>query len=543
MVWPTEQDTKLSEYDAMELPGQQLLSSNAYTPLDHVLNLDIKAPPACMRLTGIMATMGKSTFDIEIMEQMMLSGMNVAVINLQFGSREEHIEMIKMLRQAVKNVSTRMGRLYPLGIAVRLSGKKIRTGKIAESYGQTVELKTGEVVRITTDETYRERCSTYTIYVDFMNFADQLNKNNMVLIDNESILLKVEIISLTTLTCRIERGGILGSYKDVFVPHVIFDMPNFSERDKLDIEMAAHYQVDIFIASFVSSVKPIEELKELLGEKGKKISIIANIQTVAGYENYDEILAATNGIMITRQELASDITPEKLVIAQKNMIARANSANVPVTISAHILSSMRYKQMPLRSELLDIANCILDGADSILLSAETAVGLFPVDTVAALAGACREAEACVWTKQIYHDMIDKTPIPCEAATAACIAGVLAAQRCLAAAIMVVTTSGKSAQVVAKYRPRCPVVAITRYPAIARQLHMWRGVVPILYEDAPDADWPTDIEKRVNYASKWCIEQGFIRVGDPVVLVTGWRQGSGFTNTMRIVYASQDTSLN
>ncbi|XP_059062416.1 pyruvate kinase-like [Achroia grisella] len=542
MVWPTDFDAKLSEYDAMELPGQQLPAANAYTPLDHILNLDIQSPPGCQRLTGIFATMGKATNDIETMEKMFAAGMNVAVLNLTYGSREEHIETIKMLRQAAKNYSVHMGRNYPLAIAARLAGRKIRTGRIAESYGDTVELKTEEVVRITTDETYREKCSTYTVYVDFIRFPDQISKGDYILLDNEMIMLKVEIISTSTLTCKIERGGLLGSYKDVFVPNVVFEMPNYSDRDKLDIEMAIQNQVDILIASFVHSSSVVTELRSLLGEKGKKISIIANIQNIEGFRNFDEILNVTNGIMITRQELGSDITPKKLVIAQKNMIARANMRNVPISISAHLLSSMRYKKIPLRAELLDIANCILDGADALVLSAETAVGQYPAETVACLASSCKEAEACLWTKQIYRDLIDKTALPCDQATGSAIAAVLAAQRTIAAAIIVVTTTGRSAQLVAKYRPRCPIIAVTRYAPIARQLHMWRGIMPLIYEDSPDTDWSLDLERRTNFCTEWAIEQGFIRVGDPIVIVSGWKQGSGYTNTMRIIYVAADTTV-
>ncbi|XP_072939865.1 uncharacterized protein [Epargyreus clarus] len=481
MVWPTSYDVKLGEYDAMQLPGQQLPSSHAHSPLDHLLNLDINAPPACQRLTGIIAAIGSSTNDIEVMEQMMAAGMNVALLNLSFGSREEHIETIKMLRQAAKNYSIIVGRNYPLAIAASLGGRKIRTGKIADSYGETVELKTGEVVRLTTDETYRDRCSTYTVYIDFMYFADQMKKGDVVLLDNEKIALKIEMISVTTMTCKIERGGFLGSHKDVFVPNVTLDMPNFTEKDKLDIEMAKHQQLDIIIAPFANSADAVTELRQLMGDKGKKIAIVANIQTIEGFRNFDEILTVANGIMITRQELGSDISPEKLVIAQKNMIARANMANIPVSVNAHLLSSMRSKKIPLRAEVLDIANCIIDGADALVLSAETAVGLYPVETVACLASACKEAEACIWSKQIFNDFTDKTPIPCEQATATAIAAVLAAQRTMAAAIIVITTSGKSAHTVSKYKPRCPVIGVTRYPPIGRQMHLWRGIMPVIYE--------------------------------------------------------------
>ncbi|XP_045446853.1 pyruvate kinase-like [Melitaea cinxia] len=539
MVWPTEFDKRLDEYDAMDLPGQQLPAAQARSPLDHVLSLDVDSPAACQRLTGIIATMGKSTKDIDVMENMMSAGMNIALLNLCFGTKDEHIETIKTLRQAAKNYSIKMGKVYPLAIAARLPGRKIRTGSIADSYGETVELIAGEIVRLTTDETYKDRCSTYTVYVDFMHFAEQMSKGNYVLLDNETIQLKVEMISSTTLTCKIERGGLLGSYRDVFVPNVTFDMPNYTENDKMYIEMAVRNQLDILVASFVNSANAITELRHLMGDKGKKIAIVANIQTIEGFRNFDDILSISNGIMVTRQELGSDITPKKLVIAQKNMVARANKANVPVCVSAHLLSSMRHNEIPLRSELCDITNCILDGADALVLSAETAVGRYPVATVSCMATICKEAEACLWTKQVFDDFIDTTPLPCDQTTGTALAAVMAAQRSLAAAIVVVTSSGKSSQVVAKYRPRCPIIAVTRYAAIARQLHLWRGIIPLVYEAEPAIDWHQDLESRVNFCIKWAMERGFIRIGDPIVMVAGWRQGSGFTNTMRIIYATAD----
>ncbi|XP_045766171.1 pyruvate kinase-like [Maniola jurtina] len=541
MVWPTPNDKKLDEFDAMDLPGQQLAAVHAHTPLDHVLHLDIKSPAACQRLTGIMATMGKSTYDAEVIEKMLAAGMNIALLNLSFGTLEEHEETIKLLRQAAKNYSANIGKIFPLAIAASLPGKKIRTGSISDVYGETVELVVGEAIRLTTDETYKHRCSTYAVYVDYMHFAKQIRKGDYILIDNATIELKVEMISSTTLTCLIERGGILGSYKDVFVPNVTIDMPNYTETDKMYIDMAVRNQLDILVASFVNSSNGITELRYLLGEKGKKIAIVANIQTIEGFRNFDDIMSVTDGIMVTRQELGSDITPKKLVIAQKNMIARANKANVAVCVSAHLLSSMRYSEIPLRSELLDIANCVIDGADALVLSAETAIGLYPVKTVQCMASACKEAEACIWTKQLFLDLVDKTLLPCDQTTGTAIAAVMAAQRCIAAAIIAVTTSGKSAQVLSKYKPRCPIIAVTRYAAIAKQLHLWRGVIPLIYEAEPATDWHMDLNSRVNFCIFWAMEQGFVRIGDPLVVISGWKAGSGYTNTMRIMYAPADTA--
>ncbi|GBP57117.1 Pyruvate kinase, partial [Eumeta japonica] len=156
-------------------------------------------------------------------------------------------------------------------------------------------------------------------------------------------------------------------------------------------------------------------------------------------------------------------------------------ANVPICMRSQLLISMTTKILPLRSELLDISNCILDGTDALMLTAETAVGEHPVECVATMAAACLEAEACVWTKQLFQDLVEKTTIPCDHTTSTAIASVLAAQRVVAAAIVVVTTSGKSAQAVSKYKPKCPIIAVTRYPVVARYLQLYRAVMPLIYE--------------------------------------------------------------
>ncbi|XP_041970534.1 pyruvate kinase-like [Aricia agestis] len=538
MVWPTDYDVKLDEYDAMDLPGQQLAASQASSTLDHILHLDVTAPAPCQRLTAIVASIGKSSRDIESIEKMLAAGMNIALINFVFGKLDEHIETIKNIREATKNYSRSVGRTCPLAIAGMLYGKKIRTGTILPTFGEKVELKAGENLRLTTDETYRERCSENIVYVDYMNLSEQVTKGTKVYLDNEKIMLLVDVVSKTTVTCKIVVGGHLGSNKDVFVSNTVLDMPNYSERDKELIEIAIRNQLDILIAPFVNSTDAITELRHLMGERGRRIAIVANIQTIEGFHNFDDILAKTNGVMITRQELGSDISPNKLVIAQKNMIIRANKANIPVLVNAHILKSMRKKRAPLRSELCDVANCVLDGADGLVLSAETAIGQSPVDTIRVITEVCKEAESCVWSERMFLEMMNKTPMPCDQTTGTALSAVLAAQRLLAAAIIVMTTSGKTAQIISRYKPRCPIVAVTRYAAIARQLHLWRAIMPLVYEETPKSDWEQDMKERIKFCTSWAMERGFMRVGDPYVLVSGF-VGAGASNTARIEYATDD----
>lgn len=195
---------------------------------------------------------------------------------------------------------------------------------------------------------------------------------------------------------------------------------------------------------------------------------------------------------------------------------------------------MMKKPRPTRAEISDVANAIIDGADCVMLSGETAKGEYPLECVLTMAKTCKEAEAALWHRNLFNDLVNTTPTPLDTASSIAIAASEAAAKSRAAAVIVITTSGRSAHLISKYRPRCPIIAVTRFAQTARQCHLYRGILPVIYEQQALEDWLKDVDARVQYGMDFGKERGFLKPGNPVVVVTGWKQGSGFTNTIRIV---------
>ncbi|KAE9522367.1 hypothetical protein AGLY_017236, partial [Aphis glycines] len=209
-------------------------------------------------------------------------------------------------------------------------------------------------------------------------------------------------------------------------------------------------------------------------------------------------------------------------------------AGKPVICATQMLESMIKKPRGTRAEYSDVANAILDGADSVMLSGETAKGAYPVKCVRTMATICKEAETAVWQRQLFADLTSAVNLPLDASHTIAIAAVDAANKSKAAAIVVLTTSGHSAHRISKYRPHCPIIALTRNAKVARQCHIYRGILPLYYNVQPLSDWLKDVDTRVEHAIKFGKSSGIIKSGDSVVVVTGWKKGSGYTNSLRIV---------
>ncbi|XP_066600341.1 pyruvate kinase-like isoform X2 [Prorops nasuta] len=507
----------------------------AQNQLDHICALDISSHASFVRLSGIICTIGPASRSVPTLEKMIETGMNIARLNFSHGSHEYHAETIANVRQAQKNLSSQGNLNVPVAIALDTKGPEIRTGLLEGGGSAEVELVKGESFKLTTDKAYAEKGNSTVVYVDYDNISKVLAVGNRIFVDDGLISLIVTAVSPNVITTTIENGGVLGSRKGVNLPGVPVDLPAVSEKDKADLKFGVEQQVDMIFASFIRSASALTEIRQILGEEGKNIKIVSKIENQQGMTNLNEIIEASDGIMVARGDLGIEIPPEKVFLAQKTMISRCNKVGKPVICATQMLESMVKKPRATRAETSDVANAILDGADCVMLSGETAKGDYPLECVRTMANICKEAEAAIWQTQIFHDLSSKALPPIDATHAVAIAAVEASVKCLASAIIVITTSGRSAHLISKYRPRCPIIAVTRFHQVARQAHLYRGILPLYYSESQLSDWVKDVDTRVQYGLNFGKSRGFVKNGDSVIVVTGWRQGSGFTNTLRIVY--------
>lgn len=480
---------------------------------------------------------GPASRDVPKLVEMMRAGMNIARLNFSHGTHQYHSETIRNIREAVELYGREAEVPYhPVAIALDTKGPEIRTGLLSAGPSAEVELKRGSKVRITVDERYAEKCSEKVIFVDYQNIGKVVKVGSKVYIDDGLICLRVVSVSETELNCEVENDGKLGSKKGVNLPGAVVDLPAVSEKDRQDLKFAVDHDLDIVFASFVRNGECVKEIKSILGEGGKGIKIVSKIENHEGVRRVDEIIEGSDGIMVARGDLGIEIPTEKVFVAQKMMIAKCNIAGKAVICATQMLESMVDKPRPTRAETCDVANAVLDGADCVMLSGETAKGKYPVKSVEVMHRICREGEAALYTDSMFVDLSNKTPEPADEVEAISLAAVNSSLTSEATAILVITATGKTAHLVSKYKPRCPIIAIVHKKQVARQCHLWRGLYPYLYEGdfSNTEDWMEEMEKRVTNAIGFGKKKGFIKNGDNVVVITGWRPGAGASNTAAVV---------
>nr|XP_020037520.1 pyruvate kinase PKM [Castor canadensis] len=523
-----------SEAGTAFIQTQQLHAAMADTFLEHMCRLDIDSPPITARNTGIICTIGPASRSVETLKEMIKSGMNVARLNFSHGTHEYHAETIKNVRTATESFASDPILYRPVAVALDTKGPEIRTGLIKGSGTAEVELKKGATLKITLDNAYMEKCDENILWLDYrpccLSLAFELHWALIAL----PLLPTPLHTGADFLVTEVENGGSLGSKKGVNLPGAAVDLPAVSEKDIQDLKFGVEQDVDMVFASFIRKAADVHEVRKVLGEKGKNIKIISKIENHEGVRRFDEILEASDGIMVARGDLGIEIPAEKVFLAQKMMIGRCNRAGKPVICATQMLESMIKKPRPTRAEGSDVANAVLDGADCIMLSGETAKGDYPLEAVRMQHLIAREAEAAIYHLQLFEELRRLAPITSDPTEAAAVGAVEASFKCCSGAIIVLTKSGRSAHQVARYRPRAPIIAVTRNPQTARQAHLYRGIFPVLCKDPVQEAWAEDVDLRVNLAMNVGKARGFFKSGDVVIVLTGWRPGSGFTNTMRVV---------
>ncbi|XP_060937123.1 pyruvate kinase PKLR isoform X2 [Limanda limanda] len=528
--------------EAMALPDsfiqrQKLDASMADTFLEHLCLLDIDQEPITARNTSIVCTIGPASRSVAKLQEMVKAGMNIARLNFSHGSHEYHGGTIKNIREAVETITSDPLYYRPVAIALDTKGPEIRTGLVNGKVEDEVVLQKGSTVRVVTAESEKDKTDGKIIWMDYPSLPKVVKEGTTIYIDDGLIGLKVTEIGPDWVDTVVEASGLLSSSKGVNLPGCdLIALQAVSERDRADLRFGVAQGVDMVFASFIRSAQDVKDVRQVLGAHGREIKVISKVESRQGVQNFEEILAESDGVMVARGDLGIEIPAEKVFIAQKMMIGRCNSAGKPVICATQMLESMVAHPRPTRAEGSDVANAVLDGADCVMLSGETAKGLFPVKAVAMMHSICREAEGAIFHQQLFEDLRRLTPISSDPTEVTAIGAVESSFKSCAGAIIVLTISGRSSHLLSRYRPRCPIIAVTRNPQVARQSQLLRGVFPVLFHPLPAPVWADDVDDRVNFGMDIGKARGFFKPGDMVIVVTGWIPGSGHTNIMRAVIA-------
>jgi len=540
MVYITTQDPSYVDIlPTTNVPTGQAEAQGASTTVEYMSRLQILSKADKIRLSGIVCTIGPVSKAPEFLVKMIDAGMNVARMNFSHGSHEYHASTIANCREAAKLYKEEKGFDPSLAIALDTKGPEIRTGLLEGDDGRKeLVFEAGDTLKLTTDDAFKEKCTKEVVWLDYKNITKVLQPGKRIYIDDGLISVKALEIGPDYVLGEVENGGNLGSRKGCNLPATDTDLPAVSEKDMKDLQFGVEQGVDMVFASFIRDAAGVREIRKVLGDAGKEILIISKIENQQGVNNIDEIIAESDGIMVARGDMGIEIPPEKVFIAQKQIIAKCNQAGKPVICATQMLESMVKKPRPTRAEGSDVANAVLDGSDCVMLSGETAKGDFPIQCIRTMAALSREAEAALWNQRFFEDLMrTEQHILRDATAAAAIAAVQASYSTRASAIIGLTTTGKTAHLASKYRAHCPFLAVTRSAQAARQMQLYRGVVPLYYSEPRMDDWSADVDERIQYCVDFGKKNGFIKSGDPVICITGWRKGAGSSNTVRILYVN------
>jgi pyruvate kinase len=452
-----------------------------------------------MRRTKIVCTIGPASESSQVLEVMIRMGMNIARLNFSHGTREEHLRKIQTIRQIADRLQ------QSVAILQDLSGPKIRVGLMKEG---GVELRRGEEFDLTTRMLLGDEKKASVTYP---SLPKEVKPGDKILLSDGTIELQVLESDAQDIRCRVSIGGILTSHKGLNFPTGTILAPAFTEKDHEDLLFGIQNGVDLVSLSYVKGASDIEGVKRVLKEESADLPVIAKIERKEALENIDEIISASDGIMVARGDLGVETPIEKIPNVQKMLIRKANALGKPVITATQMLRSMVDHTQPTRAEVTDVVNAIYDGTDAVMLSEETATGRFPVEALQMMAKIAQAAE-----EEFPFDQFLGREIKGEKDLPKAISHVasLLAEEVKAVAIITPTESGSTARWVSRLRPRQPILALSRHLPTVRRLNLCWGVYPVLVSDWKDTD---DMLERSKKVPK---ELGMASVGEKIAIIAG-----------------------
>ena len=464
--------------------------------------------------TKIVVTLGPASGAPETVRGMLEAGASVVRLNFSHGTPDEHGRRLEVARAAA-------GRLRaPLAVLLDLPGPKLRIGDLP---GGAVTLVVGEPVVLVTDGA----STSGGIPVAYRRLPDDVRPGQRIYLQDGEVALMVRGVAPTRIQCVVECGGTLRAHTGLNVPGVRLSVPALTDDDLRFLEWGIAHDVDYFGLSFVEDPAEIERARRIVVERGGKARVIAKIERRLALDRIEEIVAAADGVMVARGDLAVETSIEEVPVVQKSIIGLCNRLGKPVITATQMLESMITHSRPTRAEAADVANAVFDGTDALMLSGETAIGAHPVAAVATMAAIAQRAEAALPDHLLLRERRRERAAETDEAIA--LAACEAAEAVGAAAIVASTDSGSTARRVSRFRPRRPIVAVTHTPSTWRQLALIWGVRPALVE--PVADLDALVARGVRAA----VDLGVARLGELVVVTAGFPLGRpGTTNFLKVV---------
>ncbi len=470
------------------------------------------------RKTKIVATIGPASDDPLTLKAMIAAGMNVARLNLSFGTLAEQRERIERIRAAARELEA------PVAIMVDTRGIEIRTGRLQ---GSVAELAPGSPFTLYLDERMGDASG---VSVSYRGLGEEVTPGQPILLDDGAIELEVESVAADGIHCRVLHGGTLHENKSVNLPETELSLSALGPESREDVirelGFAVDNDVEYVAASFVQTADDIHKMREILTERGADIAIIAKIENKAGVAHLEAIVAAADGTMVARGDLGVELPLAEVPRTQKKIIRTTVGNGKPVITATQMLASMEFNPKPTRAEASDVANAILDGTSAVMLSGETAMGRYPVAAVKTMATLAIRAEAAL-PEYGYLQKILRPPsnVVTEAVSQA---ATDMARQLKAAAIFSLTSTGFTARRISKHRPDCVILAITASERVARRLAMNWGVIPLCYK----GDWGDDT--KIDFALERARSLGYVRSGDIVIVTAGYGQKAGGTDLIRVI---------